>query len=291
MAECFFLNGQTEEAKKIWQEILSHEPLNHDACIGMAEYLLDKGKYKEAETVLTPIVARHDKSAEAAFFLGCSYFEQKRYFEAAMFLRRANEHDPDNYFVLSKLSECYLLQGRFQDAEEILAQIADDIEDVAVQYNYAVALLNIGDISGAKKRVELVLNSNSEQADQCRSIAHYTMGKCMASEAIDREENDQALLAREIGLKAIGHLLNSLRDSEEASWEAHYFLAQMYIINRRFDKAKIHAEYYFFLANEHNMPNAIKDAEEVIKFVDAALSNISFSHDNGRPRHDPTLPH
>lgn len=137
---------------------------------------LDKGgDFRQAEAVLQALIQDAPQHAQALNYLGYSWAERKeRLPEAEALIRRALEVDPDNHYYLDSLGWALHQQGRYAEAEPLLARAAAAIPSDA-DAEEAVVLDHLAETRQALGRLEEAAEARA-RAQALREAAKATAG-------------------------------------------------------------------------------------------------------------------
>mmetsp|Transcript_12945 Transcript_12945/g.25097 ORF Transcript_12945/g.25097 Transcript_12945/m.25097 type:complete len:519 (-) Transcript_12945:255-1811(-) len=127
--------------------------------------LMSDGKFKEAEKYLKR-ACDGDDAPQNLFPYGVCLIQVEKEDEAISVLKQAMEQDDKNWRIPVSLGTVYLRQKDFASAVEYLERSMelDDQprNDPMVNFNYAVALMNLGRDAEAKAPLELVVSAEPE---------------------------------------------------------------------------------------------------------------------------------
>jgi len=110
--------GQTEEARKVFNEILRKYPNDVDAHFGLAEIELFDGKFSGAEAQYTEALKRQNTNRKALLSLSLVCAETGRYPQAEKFLKQAMQYYSGDAEVHYLASVIYLMKGDYTTAEK-----------------------------------------------------------------------------------------------------------------------------------------------------------------------------
>ncbi|KAB8659300.1 hypothetical protein FH972_026189 [Carpinus fangiana] len=114
---------------------------NNDAvktCLGTSlVYYLSPKNHPEAQTLFNDVLSRKPNSTAALLGVGLVYEEQELYSEAASFLERASQRDPDNVRIGAEASWCRAQMGQLETG---LQQLQDFFEKIATTKNASLEL-------------------------------------------------------------------------------------------------------------------------------------------------------
>jgi len=239
--------GRTDEAKKIFNDILKKYPNDIDAHFGLAEIELYDGKFSGAESQYTEALKRQTANRKALLSLALLCAETERYPQAEAFLNQAMQYYSGESEVHYLSSIVYMMQQNYKLAEQH-ARIAVELDG---RYEKAYELLTT--ILYMQGRYTEVIdlsdflisrNRNNDTAWYLKGIAQSKLGN--NSDALDTWStglniNPQDELMRfQLELTARNTL--PLNDSRRAMW-AQYHLTNAAQYESRYDRAGSTYEY------------------------------------------------
>ncbi|HVW86618.1 MAG TPA: protein kinase [Bryobacteraceae bacterium] len=109
--------GETEEGIRQLRTALEHDPVNAEACRGLANALVAAGKLNEAEATYRRAIRYRPNFWLGYNDLGVFYNDHARYREAEQALSKAAALTPDNYIVHRNLGGVQMALGEWAAAE------------------------------------------------------------------------------------------------------------------------------------------------------------------------------
>lgn len=239
--------GQTEDARKVFNEILKKFPNDVDAHFGLAEIELYDGKFSGAETQYTEALKRQNTNRKALLSLALVCAETGRYPQSEKFLKQAMQYYSGDAEVHYLASVIYLMKGDYNTAEK-QARIAVELNGT---YNKAYELLST---------VLYFQHRYSEVIDLCdflishnrkNSSAWYLKG--VAEAKLGNELDAINIWSTGLGINPQDELMRTqmelairdnltLEDNRRAAW-AKFHLNQAAQYESRFDKSGSSYEY------------------------------------------------
>ncbi|VAW67892.1 hypothetical protein MNBD_GAMMA08-1908 [hydrothermal vent metagenome] len=145
---------------------------------------------------------------------------------AGMTLNTALEKQPDDTSLQFNLSHVYLAEGEFQKALDILSPLDQKINNSAIKYNLAYALLHMKKYEDALYQFELIIDTENLPAD-----THYWLGRCYyytgdilnAEKYLQQHISDNSENSRTLGTLALLNIDNG--NPEQARQFAELALA------------------------------------------------------------------
>jgi tetratricopeptide (TPR) repeat protein len=118
MAMLFRAQGEWSEALRLFQAELAADPSDDRAVTGISESLVQLGKYKEAVAFLEPRFLNEVPPLWAVLDLSLAYQKSGSYSQAIMVLTGAEKHYPREKQIHFRLMRLYTLTGRMDRAQE-----------------------------------------------------------------------------------------------------------------------------------------------------------------------------
>jgi len=117
LARLYRFQNQHDEAEKVLQGILKHEPDNEAALEQLSQLLIDEGRSQDAIDLLKQ-EAEGSASPDVYDLLGSAFSQSKDFARAEDAYRKAVEGDPDDTGHLKGLAEALLSQDKYAEALE-----------------------------------------------------------------------------------------------------------------------------------------------------------------------------
>lgn len=243
----FLALGKTEEARTIFNEILTKYPNNIDAHFGLAEIELYNGKFTGAETQYIEALKRQNSNRKALLSLAVVCAETGRFTQAEKYLTQAMQYYSGEAEVHYLAAIVYLMKNDYIEAEKH-AKIA-----VEINSGYTKAYDLLAKILYFQNRYEEVENLCDYliSIDRKNSSAWYLKG--IAQQKLGN--NDEAIETWAAGLtiQPQDELMRtmmelevrknvSLEEEDRALW-AKYHLENALQYETRYDKSGAVYEY------------------------------------------------
>lgn len=121
-----YARDKKEEAWKAAEQARNRWPADEDIAFIYGSMLDEQGKKKEALAVMEQIIRDHPKSHAALNYVGYTLAEQGRDLDRALeLLRRADELDPNQAYIIDSLAWAYFKKGNMDEAlKEIRRAVA-----------------------------------------------------------------------------------------------------------------------------------------------------------------------
>lgn len=167
--------GQTEQAERIYQEVIKQSPSDATAFHRLAVLYAKQGRSKEADEHFTRALALKPDDAELLSDAGYFYYLASRFDEAERCLRRALERSPGNRTYSNNLALVLGEQGRIDECITHFRRATASEHDA--QANLAFVHAQRGDYRRAMELYDRALtadNSKRVAADAMIELAKYT---------------------------------------------------------------------------------------------------------------------
>ncbi len=173
--------GDQEQAKRLYQELLAQDPKNPVAYHRLGILAVRQGSLNEGLEHLERARTLAPNNAEVLADIGYTLYLQGRLEESAGALRNALNLDPDNKRSLNNLGLVLGKQGRTQDARGVFRQMGSEAESLA-KMGYIHA--QMGNLDEAQESYSKALDEDSEltvAAEALLQIAQQRKAKAKAS--------------------------------------------------------------------------------------------------------------
>ena len=171
--------GRTEEAKKIFNDVLVKYPNDIDSHFGLAEIELYDGKFSGAEAQYVEALKRQNTNRKALLSLALLCAETDRYAQAEKYLRQALQYYSGDSEVHYLSSVIYLMRGDYKTAEK-QARIAVELNgNLNKAYQILSTILYFQDRSDEVINLcDFLINRdrNNSSAWYLKGIAQYKKG-------------------------------------------------------------------------------------------------------------------
>jgi predicted Zn-dependent protease len=201
-AEALRLDGKTEQALTLLEELLARQSANPLAYVAIAQMYADADRGAQAVKVLQDARAKFPAETSITFELGAVFEKQRKYAEAeAAFrqviqqqpdhgpalnylgymlaergerlnesvdlIKRALDTEPDNGSYLDSLGWAYFKDGKFDLAHEYLKRAADQLlTNSVVQDHYGDVLFRLGKVGEAIDAWSRALAGDGDDIDR-----------------------------------------------------------------------------------------------------------------------------
>lgn len=133
--------GNLEEARDFYSQILEETPGQADATKGLSRIFLHKGEPKQALTLLNEILKKNPYESESLLLLGLGQYAMEDYGDATRTLHTLVQHHPDNSQGWNALGASFMAQEKSREARESFEQaIVLDAGMSDAHYNLAQIL-------------------------------------------------------------------------------------------------------------------------------------------------------
>ena len=147
-------HGQREQALAAVEKALSLEPDNFFAALGKINFLTKLRRYEEARSWGEAMLRRHPGQRAFADELGTLHYQQGNYKAAEQDFRRSIQLQPDSSIAYGNLNQALLLQGRSDEALQVVQQGLRIRPNAMLYTNLGNALFQRGDYVGAASAFE-----------------------------------------------------------------------------------------------------------------------------------------
>jgi Tfp pilus assembly protein PilF len=169
--------GRTDEAKKIYLELVKTSPKRADVHHCLALLHDRKGECRAAEAYYQKALRLAPENAEAYCDLGYSYYLQQRWQDAEEQLRRAVALEPDLRRAHNNLGLLLTRTGREAEAFDAFAKAGCSEAEAHANVALALSLAERWDEARAHYRRALALDPNLKPAQQGAASLETVAGK------------------------------------------------------------------------------------------------------------------
>lgn len=207
-AELHVTLGEASEAEQLYVQLFEMKAVAW-ARLGLAKTLFMQGRYQEAESILTSLVAENNKYMDAYDWLSKTHEAIGELPEAKAVLDTAITVSPHAVRRLRKLGSLALETGDIETAESVLKKVVSkakysEFRDPEDHVNLVNALVKKGDHNQAKSVIRDLEKSMTGQkkTEACRAISSAMIHASTGDTAKLTAELDAAVLANrdDIGL-------------------------------------------------------------------------------------------
>ena len=167
--------GHTEQAIKLYQELLRHTPDSIDARINLGVAFAQEGHYDEAVQQYNKALARDPENNVGLLNLGLAFYKEGDLSRAHDQFEKLHELHPANQQVFYLLADCDLRLGRFKDAIALVEPAYEaHPDDQTVDYILGNALIQDGQTkNGAAVIDHIMRKGNPAVADVLIGTAQF----------------------------------------------------------------------------------------------------------------------
>lgn len=207
-AELHVTLGEASEAEQLYVQLFEMKAVAW-ARLGLAKTLFMQGRYQEAESILTNLVAENNKYMDAYDWLSKTHEAIGELPEAKSVLDTAVTVSPHAVRRLRKLGSLALETGDIETAESVLKKVVSkakysEFRDPEDHVNLVNALVKKGDHNQAKSVIRDLEKSMTgiKKTEACRAISAAMIHASTGDTAKLTEELEAAVLANreDIGL-------------------------------------------------------------------------------------------
>jgi len=162
-------SGKISDAVDVQKRVVEAEPNRDTNYFLLAALLQDNGQFEESIAAGKKAIELNPKNADALNFVGYSLAERgKNLAEARELIAKAIELEPQNGFFVDSLGWVFFQEGRFEDAELHLKRAAELVPtDAVILEHYAAVQEKLGRVDGAlstaKKALVEAPNSDDKE--------------------------------------------------------------------------------------------------------------------------------
>jgi tetratricopeptide (TPR) repeat protein len=194
--------GNDNEARKIFEKILSIDPGNLSFHLDLADIYFKRKEYKEAEERILTYLARRPNDREAKLLLGKLYTEMGNRTHAIQVFEELAKADPDDAEALAAAGELHQSAGELEKA----LRIADKL--VNLQGKRAT----VEDLSDLNKSLEFYENTVSAYSNSVREMWDRNIRMMMDA---GQEENEKSEENLSLMLGSAGLAVNGMDEETE----------------------------------------------------------------------------
>lgn len=154
--------GNLTDARHGYEEVLSKDPKNVDAVLGMARLNLKAKRIVEAEAGFERALAMKPQSPEVLTEIGNFYSDQQRWDKAIPLLQNAQRLEPHEKAYHYNLAMALAKSGRSDDA---IPHFIEAVGEAPAHYNVGRILLESGKRSQAEEQFALALAKDPNLTD------------------------------------------------------------------------------------------------------------------------------
>ncbi len=190
-----FLDGKMRPAAASFQEAAKLAPLGDSDSFTLAMALVNLGDATHSRAVLEDLANRHPERAIYVYWLGRIDYDQRRYEEAVVKLRRSTDLDPQSARAWDSLGLAFDMQGQFEQALVALQKAVNLNRSQAhpspwppTDLGYLLLRMEKSKEADASLREAIRYNSDMPEA-------HYHLGRVLEKEERNNEAIDEYMTA------------------------------------------------------------------------------------------------
>jgi len=120
MADCFYNEGNADEAASTYAYIITNFPTEYSAYLGLSRILIGNGQFNEAKAVITKAKELAPNASQVYEMSGFLAYKAKDVKGAVENYRRAISLDPNSQTAYESLVNIFVDDKKFEDALEII---------------------------------------------------------------------------------------------------------------------------------------------------------------------------
>ena len=161
------------QARELYQEVLTADPKNLDALMGLGEMYQVTGEKDRLAEVMGRVTTAHPADARAWAWVAVKHAQAKNWTAAADAYARAVKQDPDNRTYRIHLGFTLARAGRYDEGYEWLGRAMREAE---ARYNLAMMMLHNGDPERARAELGRCLKADPNFAPATEKLAALAAG-------------------------------------------------------------------------------------------------------------------
>lgn len=173
--------GQLAEARHHYSEVITAQPKNIDAHLGLARVDLTQGQIDTAEQGFHRVLKLDRDNAYAHSGLGQCLAVRKDWTAAVTELNLANKSLPEDKTIRYQLAVALVHTGDLAAAQ---VQFAECVGEAAGHYNTALILKDEGNLDEAESQLQLALRKNPQLKDAQRWLVEIRKARGQIGAAI-----------------------------------------------------------------------------------------------------------
>ncbi len=152
--------------------------------LGIAMQHFNSKNYPAAEESFLRVIELANENINALFYLGFINYINNNFEKSEEYYLKALEVEPDNKDIKEHLSGTYLKQEKYEEAIDVLTQIAEEDDNPAVWLEIGIIYLDIEYNEEAQEAFEKAIEINSEFAEAQCALAGLFFDQEMYDEAV-----------------------------------------------------------------------------------------------------------
>ncbi|MCC9602739.1 tetratricopeptide repeat protein [Stieleria sp. JC731] len=164
-------NGEIQNAKKLYEEILEEVPAHQPTRHRLGVVLLKQERLDEAIEHLRFAAEGVDPEVEAIGDLGFALFLNDDLAEAEKSLRMAIERDPTNERCTNNLAIVLGHQKRYQESLQLFRKVGSEVES---QVNIAYVMAVTGELELAKQHYHRALELEPNNVQAAKGLSEFS---------------------------------------------------------------------------------------------------------------------
>ncbi len=273
LACLLYFRGHRQQAMDQWQQVVQQDPSNFGSRRALGLAYEAEGKTGDAIPQMQAALKLKPDNLDTLDDLGAMYARTGRFDEQIALLKGALDRDPTNDQLAEGLLNADLMEGRYRDAEDIIAHhtfaprhrtytVREEYREL--KYGEGAAAFNKGDYQQALQLFNEALTppvslgvDNFEHQSTPR--IHYYIGRTY--EALGQKE--KARQAYEQSIYGVDHLVGS---SDALSSENFYMLLSLDKLGRHQQAVDLMKQFQSFAASRIHSPMAMIRAKTYYMF-------------------------
>lgn len=173
--------GQLAEARLHYSDVITAQPKNVDAMLGLARVDLAQGQIDSAEQGYHRVLKLDRDNAHAHSGLGQCLSARKDWTAAVAELNQANKSLPEDKTIRYQLAVALVHTGNLAAAQ---VQFAECVGEAAGHYNIALILKDEGQLDEAESQLQLALRKDPQLKDAQRWLVEIRKARGQIGAAI-----------------------------------------------------------------------------------------------------------
>lgn len=174
------INGQTDSALYIYNDIISYDSTFFKAYIEIGYIMTEKNNFNEAVKYFQKAIFYGAEGYRPFYYLGGSYMKLGQMDSARVWMEKSLQYKPDDPLVMALLSEIYASLKQFEKALKINNKLIEMDKNSPAGYvgrggTYGMMGLHDKEIEDFKKAIELDTAGKTEALVDIAYTYHYAM--------------------------------------------------------------------------------------------------------------------
>jgi tetratricopeptide (TPR) repeat protein len=163
-----------EQARQAYRKVLDLDPKNLDAELALARLAVADGNDEQARRYFTLVTQDHPKEAAVWYQLGMYHGKRKEWQPSVDALQRANQLEPDNREVATKLGLTLARSGQTDQGVACLAKVMGNAQ---AHYNVARMLAHMNQLEQSKQHLQQALRYKADLQPARELLAQLEGGR------------------------------------------------------------------------------------------------------------------